>query len=78
MLGKLYSMVLDARMTKWSEQQGVRAEGQAGFRKGYRSTHQPFILRHVLTQYKVAGSKLYCYSVDFRKAYDSVRRDYRN
>ncbi len=46
-LGKLYSMVIDTRLSKWSEGKGLRAEGQAGFRKGYRTTDQLLVLRHV-------------------------------
>ncbi len=76
LLGKLYSMIIDARLSQWSEKLNLRAEGQAGFRKGYRTTDQLFLLRHVLTQYKLAASKVYCCFVDFRKAYDSIRRDF--
>jgi hypothetical protein len=36
---------------------------------------QLFVLRHILAQHKRSKSKLYMCFVDFKKAYDSVRRD---
>ena len=74
-LGKVFSMVLDARVASWCEQHGLRARGQAGFRKGMRTTDQLFVLRHLLAKYKDSKRKLYMCFVDFEKAYDSVRRD---
>lgn len=65
-VGKLYSMIIDARLSQWSEKQGLRAEGQAGFWKGYRTTDQLFVLRHVLAKYRSWSSKVYCCFVDFR------------
>ncbi len=43
-LAKLFTMILDKRLIKWAEQHGLRAKGQAGFRKDYRTTDQLFIL----------------------------------
>ena len=34
-LGKLYALVINARLTTWLEARGLRAKGQAGFRQGY-------------------------------------------
>ncbi len=43
-LAKLFAMILDKRLSEWAEQHGLRAKGQAGFRKDYRTTDQLFIL----------------------------------
>jgi hypothetical protein len=43
-LAKLFTMILDRRLSEWVEQHGLRAEGQARFRKDYRTTDQLFIL----------------------------------
>ncbi len=47
-LAKLFAMILEKRMSKWVEQHGLRAKGQAGFRKDYRPTDQLFILRTLI------------------------------
>ena len=74
-LGKVFSMVLDRRLSRWAELHGHRAMGQAGFRKGMRTTDQLFILRHMLSRFQGTQRKLFMCFVDFQKAYDSVRRD---
>jgi hypothetical protein len=73
--GKVFSMVLEQRLSAWSELLGLRARGQAGFRRGMGTADQLFVLRHVLSQYKRSNSQLHMCIVDFQKAYDSVRRD---
>jgi len=47
-LAKLFAMILDKRLSKWAEQHGLRAKGQAGFCKDYRTTNQLFILRTLI------------------------------
>ncbi len=39
-LAKLFAMILDKRLSKWARQHGLRAKGQAGFRKNYHTTDQ--------------------------------------
>ncbi len=34
-LAKLFTMILDKRLSKWVEQHGLRAKGQAGFHNDY-------------------------------------------
>jgi hypothetical protein len=43
-LAKLFTMILDKRISEWVEQHGLRAKGQVGFRKYYRTIYQLFIL----------------------------------
>ncbi len=45
MLAKLFVMILSKRLSEWAKQHGLRAKGQAGFCKDYRTTDQLFILR---------------------------------
>ncbi len=42
---KLFAMILDKRLNEWTEQHGLRAKGQARFRKDYRTIDQLFILQ---------------------------------
>ena len=125
-LGKLYSMLLAARLDEFAEQQGLRAQGQAGFRRQRSTADNLFVLRHLIDcckarrgawargrqqqqqqqqqqqpppqqldqqqeqlqeqqpqqqqqpqqpQQQQQPQHLYVCFVDFRKAYDSVRRD---
>jgi len=76
-LGKLYAVLLDARLSRCAETNQWRAEGQAGFRVGKSTTDHVFVLRHLIeaTQQGLAATPLYCCFVDFRKAYDKVCRE---
>ena len=73
-LAKLFAMVLEARMSIWAEGHDLRADGQAGFRKDYRTSDNVFIMQTVISSAHKAKKKLYCCFVDFKKAFDSVPR----
>lgn len=73
-LGKLYALVINARLSGWLEEQGLRASGQAGFRPKRSTVDNCFILRAVAERARARGVKLYCCAVDFEKAFDSVDR----
>jgi len=47
-LTKLFTMILDKRLSEWAEQHGLCAKGQTGFCKDYRITDQLFILRTLI------------------------------
>eukprot|EP00775_Hariotina_reticulata_P001794 gene1794-biopygen3235 len=75
-LGKLFSMLVDARLSSYSEACGYRAEGQAGFRLNHRTSDHVFVLQHLVDRCHLQpGQRLYVCFVDFRKAYDLIRRD---
>jgi exonuclease III len=74
-LAKVFAMILEARISQWAEANDLRAKGQAGFRKDYRTTDNLFILRTLTEQAKLQKKKLYTCFVDFKKAFDTVPRD---
>ncbi|KAI7835253.1 hypothetical protein COHA_010845, partial [Chlorella ohadii] len=74
-LAKLYAIVVNARLTSWLETRGLRAKGQAGFRQGYRTVDNCFILRALAERAQSRGVKLYCCAVDLEKAFDSLSRE---
>jgi len=78
LLGKLYAVLLDARLSVCAEKHKWRAEGQAGFRVGKSTVDHVFVLRYLIESRLRGGSNapLVCCFVDFRKAYDKIRRDY--
>ena len=71
-LFKLFAMVLEARLSIWAEIRGIRAHGQAGFRKGHMTVDHVFTLRALVTQAKQRERKLFCCFVGFKKAFDSI------
>ncbi len=73
-LGKLYALMLNCRLTAWTEEQGVRAVGQGGFRQGFRTTDNCFVLRAVVERARASRTKLYMCAVDLEKAFDCVDR----
>ncbi len=71
-LANMFVMILDKRLSKWAKQHGLRAKGQAGFRKDYRTNNQLFILWSLIEQNKAKKKPLYCYFVDFKKVFDTM------
>jgi hypothetical protein len=51
-LAKLYAIVLNKRLSDWTEKYHRRAKAQAGFRKDYRCADNLFILRTLLEKSK--------------------------
>ncbi len=76
---KLFATIIERRLASWAEEHGVKARGQAGFRKNYCTTDNIFVLRSLIekqeqTRQKGGSGKLYCCFVDFSKAFDTVPR----
>jgi hypothetical protein len=46
----MFAMILESRINQWAETNGLRAKGQAGFRKDFRTTYNLFILRTLTEQ----------------------------
>jgi len=74
-LGKLFTCILNTRLNLFSNELNVISENQAGFRKGYSTMDNIFVLHSLIELYFSFGKKLYCTFVDFRKAFDTVWRD---
>lgn len=75
LLAKLYAAMLNQRLMEWTERHGLRARGQAGFRKDHRTTDQVFVLRTLIERARADKAPLYTCYVDFKKAYDTIPRD---
>jgi hypothetical protein len=57
-VGKIYTSVLNARVTKWCEKYGVLSEEQAGFRPGRSTSDHIFSISERLSSEEVVGSRL--------------------
>ena len=75
LLSKLYISTITKRLTLYTEAYSTLSKSQAGFRAGYRTTDNAFILYSLVSKYiRVKSKPLYVCFVDFQKAFDSVNR----
>ena len=73
-LARLYASILEQKLGKWAETEGIRAAGQAGFRRGFSTLDHIFTLRAIMEEGRAHGKRMYCCFVDFRKEFDTVPR----
>lgn len=72
-LSKLFCKIINSRMAQYLEKNNILIKEQAGFRKGYRTSDQIFILKKIVDDIiKVKNGRLYACFVDFQKAFDNV------
>ena len=75
-LGKSFSHILNKRITAWSDQNNLIDESQGGFRAGYSTIDNIFVLHTIVQKYLLKRSgKVYVCFVDFQKAFDCINRD---
>ena len=74
-VSKLYTSVINSRLTQWAEDNDVLSEAQAGFRKDYSTVDHIFALHAMVSKHLKKNKKLYVAFVDFRKAFDTVKRN---
>ena len=73
---KVYTSVLNRRVTFYANMYDKISECQAGFREGYSTVDNAFILNAFVDKYLgKKGNKLYVAFVDVKKAFDSVHRE---
>ena len=73
-LGKLFTAILNLRITKFIEDNELLRENQAGFRKDYSCADHMFTLYNVINILKKKKRKLFCCFVDFSQVFDKVWR----
>ena len=73
-LNKLFTAVLNERLTEYLDENVMLSENQAGFRKTYSTSDHIFSLHALIEIMKFEKKKLFCSFVDFSKAFDSVWR----
>lgn len=76
-ISKVFTYILNKRLTSWAEEEHKICEEQAGFRKNYATTDHIFTLISMIRKcvYKSNNGKLYVAFIDFLKAFDSVDRE---
>lgn len=73
-LGKVFTAVLNRRLTLFLDNNETLLENQAGFRKNYSTTDHIFVLNSLIEILKASKQKLFCAFVDFSQAFDSIWR----
>ena len=66
--------VINERLTVFIDSNQIMSEAQAGFRKGYSTTDQIFTLKCIVELCVCQGRRLFCTSVAYSKAFDSINR----
>ena len=74
-VGKLFTTLLNIRLTKYIEDNNILSENQAGFREGYSTTDHIFLLKSITDLFFKSKQKLYCAFIDYKQAFDTIWRD---
>ena len=56
-IAKLFAMILDYRIAGWAEDEGIKAKGQAGFRKDFRTTDNIFVSKSLIDKQQQTHGK---------------------
>jgi hypothetical protein len=73
-LMRLYAVILNNRLLKFTEENNLRVGSQTGFRPGLSTVHQLFALQHLVDKQAARGAPLFVCFLDLKSAYDRVPR----
>ena len=74
-VGKLYTSILNNRISEWLEERKLLVEEQGGFRAGRPTSEQIFILKEMIQGRRRVNKRTVCCFLDIKKAYDTVFRE---
>ena len=75
-IGKLFTALLNARLSLFLEANNLLGEEQTGFRSGYSTLDHIFALYCIIDMYTCKKRRIYAAFIDYRKAFDTVDRHY--
>ena len=73
-IGKLFTALINRRLTLYVDAVGAMGDEQAGFRYAYSTIDHIFTLHMIIEFYLQKNKKLYCAFIDYKKAFDFVDR----
>ena len=73
-LGKVFTAILNTRLSMFADDNCILSENQAGFRKKYSTVDHVFTLKSLIDMYLAQKKKVFCAFVDYAKAFDSIWR----
>lgn len=72
-MSKIFTKIINKRLVSWAENQGLKYEEQAGYRQGYSTVDQVFVLQSVVQKYTTRPKgRFYVAFIDFSKAFDTI------
>ena len=72
-ISKIFTKTLNNRLGNWANENDVHHEEQAGFRHGYSTVDQMFVLQSLVQKYLCRKKgRLYVMFIDFTTAFDTV------
>ena len=72
-VGKLFTKLINKRLTKWAADYDKISEFQSGFTKGKSTIDNIFVLQGMISKYlSRKGGRFYSVYVDFSKAFDTI------
>ena len=74
-ISKLFTRILNNRLSHWAEDNSVYIEAQGGFRSKMGTIDSMFVLDNVINWFISNKKKFYCAFLDYAKAFDYVVRD---
>ena len=75
-INRLFSAILNKRLTEFVKNKNILSEVQLGFISGSRTSDAHFLIHYLIQQYcHRSTQKLYACFIDFKKAFDSIPRD---
>jgi hypothetical protein len=73
-LKKLFTAIINNRLSLLADEINLISKCQTGFRKGYSTIDNICSLHALISLYFSLGKKLLCLFIDFRKTFDTVWR----
>lgn len=72
-IGKFFGNMIEQIISSWTEDDGKRAKGQAGFKSRHSTIDHSFTFRDLTEKiWDKQGETSYCCFVDYKKVFDSV------
>ena len=73
-LSKIFTAVINNRLTLYLNESNMLGEEQAGFRENYCTFDHIFVLNMLINIYQTKNKQIYAAFVDYRKAFDFINR----
>ena len=74
-LAKVHASVVNERCSEWCEENGLRAESQAAFRKELGTLNQLLVMRQIKDKVRSDNSMVFACFLDIEKAFDTAKRE---
>ena len=72
--GKLFTAIINTRLKNYAENYERITYCQAGFRPGFSTTDNLFVLKCLIDLMQASKKQLFCCFIDFKQAFDTVWR----